>query len=55
MEDLNETNTIVVDSILYPDDDAIDEYCDKGVLSRYYCDDCGSRKINQLSIVLDFG
>jgi len=39
----NKSNTIHVDSFLYPTDEDIDDLCDRGVLSRNYCVDCGSK------------
>jgi len=44
-EGWNENNTYHVDSILFPNDDAIDEYCDMGIFHRYYCGQCGSKEI----------
>jgi len=44
-------NTLHVDSFLYPNDDVIDENCDKGLLQRYYCKDCSSRNVAPLEFI----
>lgn len=44
-------NTQHVDSFLFPDDEVIDEYCDKGLLSRYYCKECSSRNVLPLEFI----
>lgn len=38
-----------VDSFLYEDDEAIDELCEKGKMSRSYCVECGSHNTKPLS------
>jgi len=50
-EGFTEENTMHVDSFLYPNEDAIDEYCEKGVLSRNYCTKCGSRDCKELNFL----
>eukprot|EP00727_Mastigamoeba_balamuthi_P007378 m51a1_g3260 hypothetical protein (367) ;mRNA; f:192009-193109 len=44
-------NTVSVDAFLYPDDDDVDELCDKGLLARAYCEDCGSRRTQPLNFI----
>jgi len=50
-EGWNARNTVHVDSFLYSDDDAIDDLCDEGRLSRYYCEKCGSKRIAPLNFI----
>jgi len=44
-------NTIHVDSFLFPDDEIIDEYCEKGLLARDFCTKCGGRDIQPLNYI----
>eukprot|EP01127_Copromyxa_protea_P004869 TRINITY_DN14697_c0_g1_i1.p1 TRINITY_DN14697_c0_g1~~TRINITY_DN14697_c0_g1_i1.p1 ORF type:complete len:342 (-),score=100.24 TRINITY_DN14697_c0_g1_i1:22-1047(-) len=44
-------NSLHVDSFLFPDEDIIDEYCDKGLLQRDYCAKCGGRDIAPLNFL----
>eukprot|EP01001_Neometanema_parovale_P007624 NODE_3919_length_1141_cov_33.722986_g3729_i0.p1 GENE.NODE_3919_length_1141_cov_33.722986_g3729_i0~~NODE_3919_length_1141_cov_33.722986_g3729_i0.p1 ORF type:complete len:353 (+),score=71.12 NODE_3919_length_1141_cov_33.722986_g3729_i0:72-1130(+) len=53
-EGWTKVNTAHVDSFLYGDDDLIDEMCDEGRMSRYYCTSskCGySRKVKELNFI----
>eukprot|EP01124_Arcella_intermedia_P025522 TRINITY_DN4577_c0_g1_i1.p1 TRINITY_DN4577_c0_g1~~TRINITY_DN4577_c0_g1_i1.p1 ORF type:complete len:328 (-),score=67.11 TRINITY_DN4577_c0_g1_i1:68-979(-) len=44
-------NTRHVDSFLYPDDDAVDELCATGKLSRNYCKNCLSTDIEPINFI----
>ncbi|OQR71890.1 hypothetical protein BIW11_01411 [Tropilaelaps mercedesae] len=48
--DCNPETTIHIDAFLYPDAE-VDKLCDNGILSTYYCADCGSRKTRPLTII----
>ncbi|XP_038045939.1 uncharacterized protein LOC119720352 [Patiria miniata] len=48
---LDPVTVVSVDKFLYEDDEAIDEMCDEGMLSRNYCMDCGSHHTAPLNFV----
>ncbi|OZJ02250.1 hypothetical protein BZG36_05035 [Bifiguratus adelaidae] len=48
--DYTEQNTVHVDAFLY-DDDAIDDLCDQGKMSRNYCLKCGSHDTKPLNFI----
>ncbi|XP_022107502.1 uncharacterized protein LOC110988376 isoform X2 [Acanthaster planci] len=48
---LDPVTVVSVDKFLYEDDEAIDEMCDEGMLSRNYCLDCGSHHTAPLNFV----
>jgi len=50
-EGFTEHNVLHVDSFLYPNDEIIDEYCERGLLSRTYCSKCGSKETKELNYI----
>ncbi|XP_071792578.1 uncharacterized protein [Asterias amurensis] len=48
---LDPVTVVSVDKFLYEDDEAIDEMCDEGMLSRNYCLECGSHRSAPLNFI----
>lgn len=49
-KDCTPDTTVHVDAFLY-DEDAIDDLCDKGLMSRNYCVSCGSKMVKPLTFI----
>ena len=46
---LDDPKSAHIDAFLFPDD-VLDDYCDEGKMSRYYCKDCGSKRTQRLDL-----
>ncbi|XP_072031479.1 uncharacterized protein [Amphiura filiformis] len=49
--DLDPSTVVSLDNFLYEDDDAIDDLCEQGLISRNFCLDCGSHKTAPLNFI----